>query len=111
MTEALSPKIIEESSITADFESKSFYPGGKGFSLTYDFNSSGNLVAVLYLRCRNNRNEDFKNCNNASFPTQPAGTSGDDEYSLCDPNHKEYQVFVDFTSGDGELNVYLNIVD
>lgn len=109
MSQAIAPKIINETSITADAYSTSIFPRGRnGFSLTYDFNSSGDLVATLYLQCRNNRDEEFKTCNNASFPTSPDGSSGDDELAVVDTVHAEYRVFVDFTSGDGELNMYLN---
>ena len=103
------PTIIDESSITDDVYSKSIFPRGKnGFSLTYEFNSSGNLVAELYLQCRNSSDESFRNCNLAEFPSAPAGVSGSDEYSVVDTNHAEYRVFVDVTSGDGELAMYIN---
>jgi len=108
MSQALGPKIIDETSITGDVYSKSIFPRKNGFSLTYDFNSSGTLVATLYLQCRNHRDEEFRTCNNVDFPTSPAGSSGSDELALVDAVHAEYRVFVDFTSGDGELNMYLN---
>jgi len=105
-----SPKIISESSITGDVYSSSIYPRGRdGFALTYDWNSSGDLVAALYLQCRNDEEEDFRNCNLADFPSSPDGSSGNDEYVVTDAIHKEYRVFVDFTSGDGELNMRVNI--
>lgn len=100
--------VINESSITGDVYSDIIHPQSKGFSLTYNFNSSGNLVAVLYLQCRNHPDESFVNCNNASFPSHPDGSSGSDEYAVVDTVHAEYRVFVDFTSGDGELDMYVN---
>lgn len=102
-------KIIDESSITADAYSNVIKPGSKnGFVMTYNWNSSGNLVASLYLQCRNNKQESWRTVNNADFPSSPDGSSGSDEYAVVDCSHSEYRVFVDFTSGDGELEMYVN---
>lgn len=102
-------KLIDESSITADFYSNPIKPGNaNGFAMTYEWNSSGDLVADLYLQCRNNKNEDWKTVNNADFPSSPDGSSGNDEYAVVDCLHTEYRVFVDFTSGDGELEMWLS---
>lgn len=102
-------KIIDETSITGDVYSADIKPGGRnGFSLTYDFNSAGNLVAALYLQCRNHKDESFRTVNNAEFPTSPNGSSGSDELAVVDTIHSEYRVWVDFTSGEGELNMYIN---
>lgn len=100
--------IYSSSSVTGDVYSGLIHPEkDKRFALTYDFNSSGNLVSTLYLQCRNHPDEDWRNCNNVSFPTSPNGSSGNDEIALVDAVHTEYRVFSDFTSGDGELNIYL----
>lgn len=109
MTEAIGSKIIDETSVTADVYSSSIFPKrGRGFSMTYDWNnSSGDLVAAMYLQCRNHRDEAFRDCNNASFPSSPDGSIGKDEYAVTDCLHAEYRVFVDFTSGDGDLNMRL----
>lgn len=107
---AHSPLIINDDSITGDVYSNSIFPRGRnGFSLTYDWNSAGNLVAALYLQCRNDENESWATCNNAVFPSAPDGSAGNDEYAVVDTVHKEYRVWVDFTSGDGELLMRVNM--
>lgn len=98
--------IMDESSITEDTYSDTFHPKNAGFSMTYEFNASGNLVCQLILQCRNHPNEEFRNVNNATFPSSPNGISGMDEYSVSECYHAEYRVFCDFTSGDGELTMY-----
>ena len=104
------PPILDETSISADASSQSIFPRGKnGFSLTYEWCVIGNLVAVLYLQCRNDSRDTFVNCNNATFPSQPNGSEGRDEYAVVDTVHKEYRVFVDVTSGDGSLTIRCNL--
>jgi hypothetical protein len=101
--------IMDDSSVTGDVYSEVIFPrSSRGFSLTYSWNSSGNLVAALYLQCRNDEDESWTTCNNASFPSSPDGSSGNDEYSVEGTNHAQYRVFCDFTSGDGELVINLN---
>ena len=107
---AVSPAIFDSSSVTEDSYSQSIFPRGRnGFSLTYEWCTTGNLVAALYLQCRNDKEETFVNCNLASFPSSPDGSVGRDEYSVVDTKHKEYRVFIDFTSGDGSLIIRSNI--
>lgn len=108
-TKERSENIMNESSVTGDVYSAVIFPrSSRGFSITYDSNSSGNLVSVLYLQCRNHSDESWAPCNNASFPSNPDGSAGNDEYAVCDTVHAQYRVFSDFTSGDGELVMYVN---
>lgn len=102
----LGHRIMNESSVTADAYSNSIYPGGKGFHLGYDYNATGNLVGTLYLQCRNHPDDSWHTVNDASFPSSPAGVAGNDEVGFVDAFAYEYRVFCDFTSGDGELNIY-----
>lgn len=103
------PPILDESSITADVYSEPIYPRGRnGFSLTYEWDTTGNLVAALILQCRNSDEETWVPCNNASFPSSPDGSEGRDEYAVVDTFHKQYRVHVDFTSGDGSLVIRCN---
>lgn len=104
----MSANKIMSGTISADAYSSTIKPGpSKAFNLAYS--SGGTLACTLYLQQRNGNLDTWDTVDIASFPEQPAGSAVRNNVTFVDAWAEQYRVFADFTSGSGDLTIWINI--
>ncbi len=81
-----------------------------GICYYWNYGGTGDLVATIKLQTRPDRDEAWIDVNEATFPNAGALAtgSGSDEVSFSLVADREYQIVITFSSGDGDVKVFLD---